>query len=429
MYATLSARCAIVLSVVTAFGLGLIGPAAAQPPAASDAERIDQLESTIRDLSEQIRALQTRRQQTAEDLDAAGVDPEAWFNRFHLGGYGEIHANFAENGGKDAIDIHRLVLYLGYDFADWIRFHSEVEVEHAWASSDSDGYLLIEQAYVDFLLSPQVNVRAGRILTPLGIINSRHEPPRFFGVERPSFAKHIIPTTWSSDGVGLFGTLSPQLNYQLYVVGGLDGSGFDAGGIRDGRIKESPSLHEPAVTGRVDLFPFAGRDLPHNQSLRLGLSGYHGGLDNGNKGSNPGVDGDISIVSADAEYTLGRFEFQGATAWEHIDGARAIGSGTAEGIFGFYVVGGYHFWPDAWKTGRLANADSVAFVRYDLFDTQHNMPSGIAADETLDRSEWTFGVNFYPVPNLVVKADYQVRRDSAGSDLDQLINLGIGWEF
>lgn len=49
-----------------------------------------------------------------------------------LGGYGEIHSNFTEGTESDKMAFHRLVLYLGYDFADWIKFHSETELEHAF---------------------------------------------------------------------------------------------------------------------------------------------------------------------------------------------------------------------------------------------------------------------------------------------------------
>jgi hypothetical protein len=57
------------------------------------------------------------------------------------------------------------------------------------------------------------------------------------------------------------------------------------------------------------------------------------------------------------------------------------------------------------------------------------MPSGVARNSAGDRTEWTFGTNFYLTPNLVVKADYQIRDDDSGSDLDDLLNLGIGWAF
>jgi hypothetical protein len=415
-------------------------------------EKIEQLERMLKELAGQVSDLKEERaaertavmnnQETISQLtsqvdeleddlsDSWALDSEAWVNKFTLGGYADVHANFGEGNSSDQFDIHRLVLFLGYDFNDWIKLSTETEIEHGFVSEDSGGELVIEQAYLDFLLSDAVNIRAGRVLTPLGIINTKHEPPSFNGVERPSFAKYIIPSTWSSDGIGVFGSIAPGLTYEAYIVGGLDGSEFSAkNGIRGGRIKERPSLHEPAITGRLDYFPFVAHGGPYGQMLRLGASAYHGGLDNGNKGSNPDINGDISIYSADFEYSVARFDFRGAVAFEQIDGAREIGNGTAEEIFGWYLEGAYHFMPDSWKQGKLAKSDAVAFVRYDDFDTQYKMPSGVAKNPAGDREEWTFGVNFYLQPNLVVKADYQIRDDDTSDDLADLFNIGIGWQF
>ncbi|AQT67386.1 Phosphate-selective porin [Anaerohalosphaera lusitana] len=349
------------------------------------------------------------------------------FENWSFGGYGDVHANFNEGDGSDQFDFHRLVLYLGYDFSDWIKFHSEWELEHAYVSDDSGGEFLIEQAYFDFLLSNEFNVRAGRVLTPLGILNKWHEPTLFNGVERPSFAKYIIPTTWSSDGIGAFGRLSPEWSYEAYVVGGLDGSKFDdVKGIRGGRIKERPSLHEPAFTGRVDYRPVAGFG---GGDLRLGVSGYAGGLDNGNKGSNPGIDGDIRIASADFEWSVSKFDFTGAVAHTSIDGAREIGNGTAEEMFGWYLEAGYHIWPEHWKKGKFAKTDMIVFARYDDYDTQYQMPFGVAANPAGDRNEITLGVSWKLTPDFVVKADYQIREDDSDEDLNDGINLGIGFTF
>ncbi len=415
-------------------------------------KKIEQLERMLEELAEQVKDLKEERtaERTAvmdnqetltrltsqvdeleDDLsDSWALDSDSWVNKFTIGGYADVHANFGEGDTADQFDIHRLVLFLGYDFNDWIKFSSETEIEHGFVSKDSGGELVLEQAYLDFLLSDAINIRAGRILTPLGIVNAKHEPPSFNGVERPSFAKFIIPSTWSSDGIGVFGSITPGLTYEAYVVGGLDGSEFSAkNGIRGGRIKERPSLHEPAFTGRLDYFPFAAHGGPYGQMLRFGASAYFGGLDNGNKGNNPDINGDISIYSADFEYSVSRFDFRGAVAYEQIDGAREIGNGTASDIFGWYLEGGYHFWPDSWKRGKLAKSDAVAFVRYDDFDTQYKVPSGVAKDPAGDRSEWTFGVNFYLQPNLVLKADYQIRDDDTRDGLDDLFNLGIGWQF
>ena len=358
------------------------------------------------------------------------LNESSWINRFNLGGYGEIHANFNVGDDKDLFDIHRLVLYLGYDFNEWIKFHSELEIEHAFVSDDSDGEIGLEQAYVDFLLSESFNVRFGRILTPLGIINQRHEPPSFNGVERPSFDKYIIPSTWSSDGLGVFGAFAPGVKYEAYVVGGLDGSQFDSkNGIRGGRIKDRPSLSDPALTARLDFHPFVYHSAKYDQRLRLGVSGYFGGLDNGPNGSNPDIDGDIQIYSGDFDYSVMDLDLRGVVAFEKIDGAEEKGNGTASEIFGWYLEAGYHFFPDTLKKGLLEKADATLFVRYDDYDTQYNMPESVPKNPAGDRNEWTFGLSFHPIPNFVIKTDYQIRKDGTTEDLDDLFNLGIGWQF
>lgn len=398
-------------------------PAGAEEPGSSTAEadgKIRDLERSVQELAGQVEELKQARSSGAP----------SWTDRFTLGGYGEMHANFGEGSAADQFDIHRLVAYVGYTFNDWIRFHSETELEHAFVSSDSDGEISIEQAYVDFLLSDPVNVRFGRVLTPIGIVNRKHEPPTFYGVERPFVDQVIIPTTWSSDGIGIFGGIAPSLKYELYAVTGLDGSGFNAtNGIRGGRIKERPSLHEPAVTGRLDFFPFVVWPSRYGSFLRLGASAYYGGLDNGNRGSNPGIDADLRILSADFEYDVARFDFRGVIAHEKIDGADRIGNNVAEEILGWYLEGAIHLFPDAWKRGRLARSDMAIFARYEDFDTQYKMPAGVAANPAGDRTAWTVGVNFYLTPSLVAKADYQLRDDATGTDLPDLINFGLGWQF
>ena len=45
------------------------------------------------------------------------------------------------------------------------------------------------------------------MLVPVGIINERHEPPVFHGVERPFVDTVIVPTTWFEAGAGVHGSL------------------------------------------------------------------------------------------------------------------------------------------------------------------------------------------------------------------------------
>ena len=151
---------------------GLVFPVQGEE-AGSDKDRIAALERQVKALAGEANAQQ--------DLDAE--EAVNLLGKLRLGGYGEIHANFEENG-KSVFDIHRLVMYVGYDFADWIVLNSEIELEHAYVTDGAGGEISIEQLYVDFLLTEAFNARVGRMLAPMGIINQNHEPTLFLGVER-----------------------------------------------------------------------------------------------------------------------------------------------------------------------------------------------------------------------------------------------------
>jgi len=357
-------------------------------------------------------------------------DSQAWFQRVNIGGYGDMHWNFTEGPGGDLFDLHRFVLDIGVQFSERLSLQSELEIEHAFVSKSSGGETLFEQAFIEYALCDPLRIRAGRILVPVGIINARHEPPSFNGVERPSFAKYIIPSTWSADGFGIRGWMLPSLKYEAYMVTSLDGSKFSAkDGIRGGRLKERPSQQELAFTGRLDWFPFALRPAPHGQLLRIGVSTFLGGLNNGNKGANPGVDANLSIISTDVKYTISCFDFRGVFAYEEIDGALALPVGTASEIVGGYLEGAVHVWPDAWCCGRLRRADAIVFVRYDLYNTQYRLPPGVAKTLTGDREEWTVGFGFLPQPNFAIKLDYQFTADASPSDPADRFNVGLAWSF
>ncbi len=387
-----------------------------------------ELRSEVDELREAVRRLEERLEATEKRQEASSALGE----RLSFQGYGEIHANFAEGSGPDLIDIHRLVFGVGYEFAEWIQLGSEIEIEHGLISDDDqgDGEVVIEQLTLDFFLTDVFNVRAGRFLTPVGIINQTHEPPSFNGVERPSFAKTILPSTWSTDGIGIFGRLSDTVQYQAYIGSGLEGAGLSAlDGIRGGRNSGRPSLHEPAFTARLDWFPLVHTDLVPDHDLRVGISYYRSGLDNGAKGVNPDVSGDVSIYSADVEYSVHRLDLRGVAALEKIRDADSLTTGVASQIVGGYLEAAYHVLPDSWKTGKMEESDLVVFARHDWIDTQNELPSGVQRDPAGQRTEWTTGLTYFFTPALVAKADVQFRQDKTSRDLPILFNLGLGWIF
>ena len=106
------------------------------------------------------------------------------------------------------------------------------------------------------------------LLVPIGIINERHEPPVFNGVERPFVDTVIIPTTWFDVGAGVHGEIGAALRYRAYVMAPLDALEFTADeGIREGRQKGAEAnVRNVAFTGRGEYVGVRG--------LTLGVSGW-----------------------------------------------------------------------------------------------------------------------------------------------------------
>ena len=121
-------------------------------------------------------------QNTAEKLIATD-------GNLTIGGYGEVHYNqrlSKETRYNGLLDVHRIVMFLGYNFSDKTHFVSEVEYEYSKE-------LWVEQAYIQHQLNNSVNFQAGLMLIPMGIVNLYHEPVTFNGVERPLIDNKIAP--------------------------------------------------------------------------------------------------------------------------------------------------------------------------------------------------------------------------------------------
>ena len=96
----------------------------------------------------------------------------------------------------------------------------------------------------------------------------------------------------------------------------------------------------------------------------------------------------------------------------------------ARALRGFYGEAGYRLW-DAGSP-----RDLVAFFRYENFDTQFKMPTGLLPLKEFDRDAWVTGVTYYPDPDVAVKADYIYLRNQSGIFANRhLLNVGIGWWF
>jgi hypothetical protein len=353
--------------------------------------------------------------------------PDAARAQTNLSGYMDFHYNQPTQEGEDGqLDFHRFVLLVAHQFTDRIRFVGELELEHAFVEGlEEAGELELEQAYVDFLLNRSFNVRAGMLLMPVGIINERHEPPVFYGVERPLVDTVVIPSTWFEAGAGIHGEIGNGWRYRAYVAAPLNAAEFSAEeGVREGRQKGSQSnVSRTAGTGRIEYVGIRG--LTAGASMWAGRTGFE---------FRPRFDVPVSLYEADARYSRNRFEGRVQFAQVNINGAgdlndavfrnTGVNPNVARTLRGAYGEAGYRLISGA------AFGDVGAFVRYENVDTQYRMPDGYVPLEEFDRDVWVVGATYWPDPDIAIKVDYVHQRNkSAVVSAPSSFNIGLGWWF
>ncbi len=342
-----------------------------------------------------------------------------------LGGYGELHYNEPNGSKRGVLDFHRFVLYVAHNFNTELSFRSEVEIEHSRieAGSPDGGEVAIEQAFLEYRLNQTFGFRGGILLAPIGLINLYHEPPTFHGVERPNVDRHIIPTTWSESGAGVFGSVCDNLSYQAYLLAGLHADGFDAAsGIRGGRqeaFESNPA--NPSLAGRIDYAPLLG--------LQLGGSFFLGNA----SGDNDSIgNATVSLWSGDIRYNIEGFSLRAVGAFASIGDAEKINSqfnnNVAKQIFGYYFEGAYNILP---LIAPESEQELYLFARFEKYNTQASAP-GTVKLEQYDRNDVVIGITYKPTYNTAFKLDYTFMNNAlnAGAFKNSgQFNLGIGYYF
>ena len=373
------------------------------------------VEEKIEVLQREIDQLKTQMAGSRDGQSAPGSQDRV------IGGYGEvIYNNFRDRGRSDRADLRRFVLFFGHRFNDRLRFHSELEIEHGFVEGGEGGEVAMEQAYLEYGLSPRTNVRAGLMLVPLGMLNETHEPPTFFGVERNQVETLIIPSTWRELGVALQGEATPGLEYNVGVSTSLDAGKFEE---PEKGLRETRSGGGEAAANDLGLFAALNyRGLP---GLLVG-----GGLFTGNTAQDgasnaalEGVNGRVTLWDVHARYAVRGWDLQALYARGTLGDAGAISAATGEvapkSLYGWYVQAAYHLW----KRGDL---DLAPFVRFERYNTQRSVAEGFSADPLNDERVSSVGVNYYVHPQVVLKADFQNFR---ADDTKDRFNLGVGYMF
>lgn len=368
---------------------------------------------------------------TAENIIAGNISKGITLGAYTQIDYNQPFGDIVKRNGK--LDVHRLVMFMGYKFNDRTHFVSEIEFEHVKE-------LYVEQAFLSYRIDEKLNFRAGLILIPMGIVNEYHEPPTYNGVERPNLDSKIVPTTWRELGAGFSGKFDDlSLKYQLYILNGFngyDGSGKFRGtdGFRNGRQKGANSfMSSPNLSTKIDYYGILG--------LKLGLAVYYGksqsslydglAMDDVNavKTADSSIVG-ITMLGFDARYQNKGFEARAQYILAYASNTGQYNTFTGNDLgsqmTGYYLEAGY----DVLRFFNTAGSELMVFARYENYYTHADVEEGTIKNDAYNRTDVTIGLGFKVADGAVFKADYQLFKNAdTSTDNTNQFNLGVGIWF
>ena len=154
---------------------------------------------------------------------------------------------YRNSKGHGRFDLPHAVIMLGYDFGKGWKLGMEIEFEHGGVEAavereneeagefekeiERGGEVALEQFWIEKSFFPQLNVRAGHIIVPVGLTNTSHLPTQFFTVYRPEGENTIMPCTWHETGISVWGRAG-DWRYEALMVAGLNSTLFSRLGAR-----------------------------------------------------------------------------------------------------------------------------------------------------------------------------------------------------
>lgn len=393
--------------------------------------------------------------------------------RLSIGGYGEAaySRNFYSDNGKrysnapaykndpshGRFDIPHAVIYIGYDFGKGWTFGTEIEFEHGGtggaieyeaeesieyeSETEKGGEVELEQFWIQKSFGKAFNIRAGHIVVPVGLTNAHHEPLNFFTVYRPEGENTILPCTWHQTGVALWGR-SGDFRYETQLVAGLNALNFSRSNWIQGGTK-SPYEFEVAnkygVSARVDNYSIPG--------LRIGVSGYYGqSMHNTTphdmeKGDAKRVKGNVYIGALDFTYNRHNWLMRGNADYGYVSDAQTIASYTYPGTslvkpnesgsnkyFGSHAIAtmveaGYDVFSQIEKM-RRDRQKLYVFGHFEYYDSN----IGNTTSQWTGKKILAGGINYQPMPQICIKAEYNHRMLKSQYNNEPAINIGVTYQ-
>ena len=409
---------------------------------------------------------------SAQTVAADSVMQHVNGKRLSMGGYGEVamsrnfysdhvsrysladeHKNDPSHG---RFDIPHAVIYLGYDFGKGWTMGTEIEFEHggvgmAYEKEDEEGgeweqevekggEVELEQFWIQKSFGRWANIKAGHIVVPVGLNNAYHEPLNFFTVYRPEGENTVLPSTWHQTGVSFWGK-TKGWRYELQFLAGLNSDNFtNTGWINKGpgTPTEGEIATKYGTALRIDNYCIKG--------LRIGLSGYYGhaignSYPNNKDGAESKYKGVVAIGAIDFTYNNYNWIVRGQADYGYLSDAKQLKYFTnrlnglspfhhsafvSKNAFAYGIEAGYNVFSQIEKL-RQSNQKMYLFGRYEHYNPYASKTKNTSYDYT-NVKRMAVGINYYPVKQIVVKAEYSHRFLKSQYNNEPAINIGVAYE-
>lgn len=409
---------------------------------------------------------------SAQTVAADSVMQHVNGKRLSVGGYGEVamsrnfysdhvsrysladeHKNDPSHG---RFDIPHAVIYLGYDFGKGWTMGTEIEFEHggvgmAYEKEDEEGgeweqevekggEVELEQFWIQKSFGRWANIKAGHIVVPVGLNNAYHEPLNFFTVYRPEGENTILPSTWHQTGISFWGK-TKGWRYELQFLAGLNSDNFtNTGWINKGpgTPTEGEIATKYGTALRIDNYCIKG--------LRIGLSGYYGhaignSYPNNKDGAESKYKGVVAIGAIDFTYNNYNWIVRGQADYGYLSDAKQLKYFTnrlnglspfhhsafvSKNAFAYGIEAGYNVFSQIEKL-RQSNQKMYLFGRYEHYNPYASKTKNTSYDYT-NVQRMAVGINYYPVKQIVIKAEYSHRFLKSQYNNEPAINIGVAYE-
>ena len=408
----------------------------------------------------------------AQEVAGDSVMQHVKGNKFSIGGYGEVaySRNFfsdhvsrysqpeqhKDDPSHGRFDIPHAVVYMGYDFGKGWTFGTEIEFEHggtgiAYEKEDEEGgeweqetekggEVELEQFWIQKAFSKAANLRFGHIVVPVGLTNAHHEPLNFFTVYRPEGENTIMPCTWHQTGISFWGRYK-DFRYEAQFLAGLNADNF----TNTNWIKKGPSsplefevANKYGVALRIDNYSIPG--------LRIGVSGYYGeSIGNSFPRNANGVDaeykGQVAVGAIDFTYQGHNWVVRGQADYGYLGDADQLkyvynrlnskspykhSAFVSKNAYAVGIEAGYDIFSQIQKL-RDDHQKLYVFGRYEQYNPYASNTKGTAYDYT-EVKRMAVGVNYHPVHQIVIKAEYSKRFLKSLYNNEPSVNIGVAYE-